>query len=206
MQNHRPASCTAFCGSTSIASGDLDLVTRKAKETIDRGTEAAILIFDDETSALVEIDFRGTADDVSKRLADSAQAVTPSIHEEPARRGPGRPKLGVVGGEVTLLPRHWEWLKSQPGGASVTLRKLVETAKKANVGKDRVRRSQDAAYRFLSAIAGDYPGFEEATRALFAADEARFDQMVALWPPDIRDHAKRLAEIALRAPDETTPG
>jgi hypothetical protein len=106
----------------------------------------------------------------------------------------------VVPREVTLLPRHWEWLNAQPGGASVALRKLVEEARRANTGKDRVRRSQEAAYRFMSAMAGNRPGFEEATRALFAGDRERFNQLIGAWPPDIRDHARMLAGAAFDEP------
>ena len=113
-------------------------------------------------------------------------------------RGPGRPKLGVVAREITLLPRHWDWLNTQPGGASVALRKLVEQARHASEGKDRIRQSQEATYRFMVAMAGDRPGFEEATRALFAGDSDRFDREIASWPIDVRDHARQLAAIALR--------
>ncbi len=116
-------------------------------------------------------------------------------------RGPGRPRLGVVAREVTLLPRHWDWLSSQPGGASVALRKLVEQARRRNEGKDRLRRSQEAAYRFMSALAGNLPGFEEATRAFFAGDQERFDDQTESWPVDVRDHARRLASAVLRGAD-----
>jgi len=112
---------------------------------------------------------------------------------EENRRGPGRPKLGVVAREVTLLPRHWSWLAEQPGGASVALRKLVEEASRDRQGRDKRRRAQEATYRFLSAMAGDRPQFEEAARALFAGDEQRFGALVAIWPADIADHARRLS-------------
>jgi hypothetical protein len=111
-------------------------------------------------------------------------------------RAVGRPKLGVTAREVTLLPRHWEWLAAQPGGASVTLRKLVEEARRAGAGDDLRRQAQERAYRFMTVMAGDRPGFEEATRALFAGDGARFAQCVAVWPQDIRTHAERLGEAA----------
>ena len=117
--------------------------------------------------------------------------------EEDVRR-PGRPKLGVVAREVTLLPRHWEWLNGQPGGASVALRKLVEEASRAKVGLDRARRARDAAYRFLTAMAGDMPGFEEAIRALFAGNSEGFQSQTEAWPPDIRDYSYRMAEAAFR--------
>jgi len=192
-------SCTAFTGSKRIASGDLSKVALKAKAVWDRDKWAQVLIFDDVSSHLIEVDFRGTAADVVRRITlDAANARQSSVSETPEGdpRRPGRPKLGVVAREVTLLPRHWDWLASQPGGASVALRKLVEHARRANQGVDRRRRAQEAAYRFLSAMAGNEPGFEEAIRALFAGKQQRFDEMVQPWPRDIRDHAKRLAAVA----------
>ncbi|RKP59042.1 DUF2239 family protein [Pararobbsia silviterrae] len=116
-------------------------------------------------------------------------------------RGRGRPKLGVVAREVTLLPRHWAWLAAQPGGASVALRKLVEEARRAREADDARRAAKDRAYHFMSAIAGDLPGFEEAIRALYADDRARMDALIVDWPDDIRDHARALADV--RLPDGT---
>src|SRR4029077_923312 len=183
--------CTAFKGPRCIAAGELADVALKAKTAVDKGEQ--VLIFDDTTSESIEVDFRGSAEDVLRRLAQAAanQAVTDGP------RGPGRPKLGVVAREITLLPRHWDWLNAQPGGASVALRKLVEEARRTNEGKDRVRQSQEAAYRFMSVMAGNRPGFEEATRALFAGDRSRFEQLTEPWPRDIRDHARRFAAVAL---------
>jgi hypothetical protein len=158
-----------------------------------------VLIFDVATSEAIEVDFRGTPEDVLRRLARPDGKPAAIVPEAP--RGPGRPKLGVVAREVTLLPRHWDWLNAQPGGASVALRKLVEEARRANEGKDRVRQSQEAAYRFMSIMAGDRPGFEEATRALFAAQRERFDQSIRSWPEDIRKHARKLATLALEHAD-----
>jgi hypothetical protein len=191
--------CTAFEGSRRIASGELKHVALKAKEVIDRGERAAVLIFDNVTSELIEVDFRGTAAEVLKRLTTPAsEQVRPetSARAEDEVRRPGRPRLGVVAREVTLLPRHWEWLSSQPGGASVALRKLVEEARRVNAARDRMRMAQEAAYRFLSAMAGNEPGFEEAIRALFAGRPDRFDELVAAWPIDVRDHARQLASGA----------
>jgi hypothetical protein len=187
--------CTAFLGTRRIASGDLPQVALKAKQATDRDKWAQVVIFDDVTSQVIEVDFRGTQKDVLRRLAEATPASVEAQAEE-APRGPGRPKLGVVAREVTLLPRHWDWLAGQPGGASVALRKLVEHAIRANEGKDRRRRAQEAAYRFLSAMAGNEPGFEEATRALFAGKQARFDELAEPWPMDVRDHARKLAAAA----------
>jgi hypothetical protein len=187
--------CTAFEGTHRIASGELKHVALKAKAVIDRGERAPVLIFDDITSELIEVDFRGTAKDVLKKLSGAPTTASPPPDAETPRR-PGRPKLGVVAREVTLLPRHWDWLNSQPGGASVALRKLVEEARRVNATRDRVRQAQEAAYRFMSAMAGNEPGFEEAARALFAGQRERFDTQVESWPIDVRDHAKKLAAAA----------
>jgi uncharacterized protein len=185
----------AFDGEHRIASGDLLAVARAAKQTLDQRRDAAVLIFDGSTSEPVELDFRGALKDVLARLPapnDTAQAEP----ELPPNRGPGRPKLGVVAREVTLLPRHWEWLAQQVGGASVAIRKLVEEARRGSDDQDRIRRAQEAAYRFMSAMAGNKPHFEEATRALFAPDPVRFKALIAGWPADVRDHAAKLADRA----------
>jgi len=186
MSNQDDMICTAFEGTEIIASGALAQVAEQVKRVLDRGERAPVLIFDNQTSELIEVDFRGTWADVAAKLPGALDAA----------RGPGRPKLGVVAREVTLLPRHWEWLSSQPGGASVALRKLVEEARRANAGRDRIRQAQEAAYRFVSVLAGNLPGFEEACRALFAGDAARFDSLVQGWPAGVRNHAQRLAARA----------
>jgi len=176
----------------------------KAKEVVDRGGLTPILLFDDTTGQLVDVDLRGTADDVRRWLKDaSEEAEATDSGSRGKTQGRGRPKLGVVGREVTLLPRHWDWLNSQPGGASVALRKLVEQARRANDGKDRVRLSQEAANRFMSSLAGDLPGFEEATRALFRGNQERFDEMVEPWPVDVREYAKTLAAAAMATDSES---
>jgi hypothetical protein len=172
--------CIAFEGSARIAEGGLLEVALAAKPAVDRGDWAPVLVFDAETSQVVEIDFRGQPEDLARRLAEPS-------------RGPGRPKLGVVAREVTLLPRHWDWLNCQPGGASVALRKLVEAAKRQNEAKDRLREARESAYRFIRTMAGNEAGFEEATRALFAGNREAFEKQAAAWPTDVREHAVRLA-------------
>ena len=193
--NSPSADYIAFEGERRIAAGDLQAVARAAKQALDQRKDASVLIFDGSTSEPVDLDFRGSLEDVLARLP-APKGTAPAEPELPPNRGPGRPKLGVVAREVTLLPRHWEWLAQQAGGASVAIRKLVEEARRGGDDKDRIRRAQEAAYRFMSAMAGNKPHFEEATRALFAPDPVRFKALIAAWPVDVRDHAAKLAERA----------
>jgi hypothetical protein len=181
----------AFSGHRRLASGPLHEVAVAVKVLTEQGVTSPIFIYDDATGGVVDLDTRGTAEEVVERLAQRIAPAPPPPSEEP--RGPGRPKLGVVAREVTLLPRHWDWLNTQPGGASVALRKLVEQARKTSGDSDRRRTAQEAAYRFMSFITGDLPGFQEASRALFAYDRRRFGDLVAAWPEDVRDHVIKLA-------------
>jgi hypothetical protein len=176
-------SFTAFEGTRRIASGDPADVAAHVKQVLARGERAPVLIFDDRTGRQVEIGF----------WEEPAEAPAPPAE---ASRRPGRPKLGVVGREVTLLPRHWDWLNAQPGGASVALRKLVDQARRANESRDAIRAAQESAYRFMSAMAGNEANFEEALRALFAGDRAKFLAMIDAWPIDVRDHSAKLAAAA----------
>jgi hypothetical protein len=185
----------AFERDRRVACGDLHAVARAAKQILDHKKDASVLIFDGATGGPVDLDFRGDVEDVLARLPVTREVVQPEP-EPPISRGPGRPKLGVVAREVTLLPRHWQWLAQQSGGASVAIRRLVEEARRSGDDEDRIRRGQEAAYRFMSAMAGNQPHFEEATRALFAPDPVRFNTLIAAWPRDVRDHAARLAERA----------
>lgn len=192
----------AFDGDRRIAAGDLREVARAAKQALDRHSDSSVLVFDGVTSNAVDLDFRGSVDEVLARLP-VAEKNSDAEPEPPANRGPGRPKLGVVAREITLLPRHWEWLARQSGGASVAIRKLVDDARRGGEDKDRIREGQDAAYRFMSAMAGNKPHFEEAIRALFAPDPSRFRELIAAWPADVRDHAARLAERAFPGQKQT---
>lgn len=203
-----PTAATAFAGPRIVAFGPLADVAVAVRLQASSPDGPAVLIFDDATGRPVDIDYRGSDADIRARIAaqggiadsgppdSGARPASGASQDTGAPRGPGRPRLGVVAREVTLLPRHWEWLSAQPGGASVALRRLVDEARKAGAGRDRMRAAQEAAYRFLSAMAGNEPGFEEATRALFAADRSRFDNLAAGWPPDVAAYARRLAEAA----------
>jgi hypothetical protein len=160
---------TAFLEDRAIARGERGEVVRRVQA--DHGTDRPdIRAYDDEDGRVVDLDYRNSA---------AAEPV----------RGRGRPRLGVVAREVTLLPRHWDWLSAQPGGASAALRRLVETARKAPPGPEARR---DAAYRFMADRCGDRPGYEEALRALYRGDRARFDSLVAAWPEDVRAYIARL--------------
>ena len=218
--------CTAFEGSRCIGVGELKSVALLAKAAIDQSMGSSkpptVLIFNDATSEVVELDWRGTVEHFTARFEtyarDMASAVgaypradaaaLPAIGQSPlfdapasagAPRGPGRPKLGVVPREVTLLPRHWEWLGTQPGGASVALRKLVEVARRSSEVKDRVRHASAVGYKFMSTMAGHEPGFEEASRALFAGDQAGFEALIAAWPFDVQTHLKKVLADAFWA-------
>jgi uncharacterized protein len=201
MKTGSETAAIAFDGDRRIAAGDLHNVARAVKETLARRPEAQVLVFDSRSGAPIDIDFRGTVDDVLARLPSPAghAAATPNAEPEfPPSRGPGRPKLGVVAREITLLPRHWEWLARQSGGASVAIRKLVEDARRTGEDKDGIRQAREAAYRFMSAMAGNAPHYEDAIRALFADQPAAFEKLIAQWPQDVRDHASMLAECAFR--------
>jgi uncharacterized protein len=189
MSQHQPQSFTAFEGQQRLASGPLHEVALAVKRA-ERHAAESVAIFSDATGQAIDLDLRGSDDEIVARLPPGPAAPEVSQSEP---RGRGRPKLGVVAREVTLLPRHWEWLTTQPGGASVSLRKLVEAARRANGDKDRSRAARDAAYHFMSAMAGNLPHFEDASRALFADDRRQFAALIAAWPDDVRDHIVRLA-------------
>src|SRR5450631_631799 len=198
MIDAAPHRFTAFIAHQRLASGPLAevaLAVLKAPKGL--GAEP-IIIFDDATGLPIDLDLRGTERDIGARLPPPASnAETPAEDlSAPEPRGRGRPKLGVVAREVTLLPRHWDWLGAQPGGASVALRKLVDAARVTHAGADRRRLAQQSADRFMSALAGNEPGYEEAARALYAGDRTRFAQSMVAWPVDVRDHAMRLATAA----------
>jgi hypothetical protein len=188
-----PQVFTAFMGDQRLVSGppaEVALAVLKASKS--PATEP-IVIFDDANGRPIDLDLRGTERDIVARLPQPASNPETAADDLPEPRGRGRPKLGVVAREVTLLPRHWEWLGTQPGGASVALRKLVEEARRASGDRDRSRAARDAAYHFMSVMAGNLAGFEEASRALFADERRRFVELIAGWPHDVRDHIVKLA-------------
>jgi len=174
-----PERFVIFAGQTRVGGGTLAEAAIAARRAADHDDGASVLVFNAATGAVCDLDLRGTEAEVAARYAPAA----------PRR---GRPKLGVAAREVTLLPRHWDWLAAQPGGASVALRKLVEAARKEDHQAGSQRGRRDAAYRFMSAMAGDLPNFEEASRALFAGDRDRLAWLSREWPADIRGQLFRL--------------
>ena len=188
--------CTAFEQSACLGAGSLKEVVRQVKQAMDEQRASSPLIFDDDTGRFIEVDFRGTLDAVLSRLSETLEQ---SIEMAQAKiRERGRPKLGVTAREVTLLPRHWEWLNSQPGGASACLRRLVEQAKKAEEHHPEKKRQTlcEVIDRVMLALSGDFPGYESASRALYAGDWAAFSQAVGNWPQDICHYCLRLAKPA----------
>ena len=177
---------TAFVGETLIASGPLTDVLPVLKTRFDQNDPAMVLVFEDQTGQQVDFDLRGTL----------KQALERALPPSQPRTGPGRPKLGVVSREVSLLPRHWEWLEQQPNGASAALRRLVEQERRREPAEQRARQATEAVGRFLAAMAGNLPGYEEATRALWGGDRGRFDDLIQSWPPDIRTYATRVLQAA----------
>jgi uncharacterized protein len=196
-----PPRWIAFARRKRVAAGDPRAVATAVKNLVDADPQASVAVFDAVSSESIELDLRGSVAAVCKRLPLPYAPPTPAevAGATQVPRGPGRPRLGVVAREVTLLPRHWDWLATQPGGASVALRKLVERARKENAEADRQRLSIDAAYRFMVALSGHEASFEEASRALFAGDMAQLRLQVARWPRDIRLHVLELAQRALPA-------
>jgi hypothetical protein len=192
------SACTAFAGQRLLAAGPLADVALAVRAALAADGNRGILVFNDSNGRVIDLDLRGTEAEVLARLSPAAatNAAQKAAADPQTPRGRGRPKLGVVAREVTLLPRQWEWLSAQPGGASVALRRLVDEARRGSSGKQQVREAQEVAYRFMSAMAGNLPGFEEALRALFAPDRVRFDQQIASWPAAIRDYASKLASGA----------
>lgn len=199
---------TAFCDNDRLITGALPDVARKLRRVSQRNTQSRILIFDDQTGEELDLNLQGSEEEVVARL--QAPVSSPANGQSSANENNtpgvrGRPKLGVVAREVTLLPRHWEWLNVQPGGASVALRKLVEEARRLNTDADRHRLAREAAYRFLSAMGGNLPRFEEAARALFRGEHATFVAQLKGWPADIRKHAIALAGRAGDKPAAPSP-
>jgi len=196
---------TAFAGQRLIASGNLKTTVLGAKEFQDGGENALILVFEDQSGGQIDFDLRGTPDEVLARLSSHPWFASSDAQTQ-VRTGPGRPKLGVQCREVSLLPRHWEWLEQQPGGISVALRKLVEESRKGGQGLHLARVAREAAGKFMWAMTGNLPNFEEASRVLYAKDYRGLEPLIRDWPEDIRKHVERLVAEAARLEQEASGG
>ena len=183
---------TAFSGARLVATGPLAEVLLAAQAHANQpsqGEPPPLLFFEDATGRQVDMNLHGTPEQMLAR--ELPQPSEEALADEPHRAGRGRPKLGVVSREITLLPRHWAWLERQRGGASAALRRLVEEASRGDQAAERTRQTQEAVGRVMGALAGDHPGYEEAYRALYAGDEARFLELVSAWPEDLAAWLKR---------------
>jgi hypothetical protein len=191
---------TVFAGHRCLATGPLEEAVLAAKAHFDRSLDdpkaEPALVFEDRTGHQIDFDLRGTPRETVARLAEHPHFAASAAARKPA--GPGRPKLGVVSREVSLLPRHWDWLEEQRGGISVTLRALVEEASKRGQHKQLARKARDAAGKFMWTVAGNLPDFEEASRALYAMDLARLKGLLRGWPKDVKKHVERLVAEAAR--------
>lgn len=190
-----PHTVTAFAGFTRLAAGLPADVAVAVQRALSAQPDVSVLVFDDTRGSVVDLDLRGDAAAVRRRYAPARPDDTKAEAGEgpAAKRGRGRPRLGVVSREVTLLPRHWDWLATQPGGASAALRRLVEDARRARRDTDAARAAREAAYRVMSALGGDLPNFEEASRALFAGNRPGFETQLSDWPGDVRKYLLGLA-------------
>jgi hypothetical protein len=196
MHPHASTACTAFDGQRLLASGSCAEVALAVKRALDAGAAGPVQVFDDRSGRPVEFDLRGSEADVQARLQAAPAAP----------RGPGRPRLGVKPREVTLLPRHWDWLAAQPGGASAVLRRLVEQAIREGGSAQRAREAAEAVDRFMLTMTGNLPGYEEASRAFWRGEREAFTRLTGDWPADVRDHLRRLAAIAWDESGEPRPG
>jgi len=179
---------TSFIGHKLLAHGDLVKVVLRIKRKLKEEPHAPILIFSDLTGKQMDFDLRGSEKEIEERLQKF-------VAEEPGNtvQGRGRPKLGVVAREVSLLPRHWEWLATQSGGASAALRRLVEDARKKTADRETIKQSQERTYKFMTAMGGDLPGYEEALRALYVKDGKKFNKQIAEWPEHVKDYAIKVS-------------
>jgi hypothetical protein len=181
---------TVFEGSKIFCRGSLSDVILRVKRKQDKFPDSGFLIFSDRTGKSLDFNLSGTESDVQRRL----EVYVPVVESKESGNGPGRPKLGVISREVSLLPRHWEWLANQPGGASATLRKLIEGEKKKSAPDSDPKSVQERTYRFMSVLGGDLEGYEEALRALYRKDKKSFQTNLSKWPTDVREHAYELAK------------
>lgn len=188
LRRARTYSAFADHGRHLATAEDLDALLAQAEAELAGGRARHLTIFDDATGDRSEFDAPGASEAVRRHLGQAPDLA--------ARSGPGRPKLGVTSREVSLLPRHWEWLGLQPGGASAAIRRLVDEARARRPATDASRQAADALYKTISVLGGNLPNFEEASRALYAGDFERLTALTAGWEDGLAAHVARRAELA----------
>lgn len=196
---------TAFDGLELLHQGALDEVVLVVRRRQKARSDHRVLVFSDDSGKQMDFDLSGS----EKAVLDRLQVYLPggqAVEAESTGNGPGRPKLGVVSREVSLLPRHWQWLSTQPGGASATLRRLVDEGRKRTQNQESTKQIQERTYRVMAAMAGDLVGYEDALRALYRRDEALFESLLSKWPKDLRRYLAQLAKGAfLKGGDSNGP-
>lgn len=186
-------SYTAFENDQILTQGPLDQVVLKIKRKLGNAAHSSILIFSDQSGKIMDFNFSGSEAEVIKRLDIYVSSSSPASSEI---QGPGRPKLGVISREVSLLPRHWEWLAQQSSSVSAILRKMIEEAMKKSSTANETKQSQERTYQFMSVMAGNLSQYEEALRALYQKNQKLFFSLIDKWPTDIKKHVTSLAKDA----------
>lgn len=191
-----PEQLLVFLGATRITQGARGDVIRTLLSQTQGEDVPPYLVFRVKDGQRVDINLASAAEAANpQRTRAPVPAAGAPVGSQKAR---GRPRLGVVGREVTLFPRHWEWLDRQRGGASAALRRIIDADRKLHADEDQVRQAQDATHRFMYAMAGNLAGFEEAMRALYAGDKVSFAHQIRSWPDDIRDTTLDFARDAFQ--------
>ena len=188
--NNKDKLYSSFTGYRHIASGPLRTVLKETKtfydstQTPDERNASHhpenLLFFHHGDGRQLDFDLSGSLEDVLSRI----QTREPSpVDETPDKPGKGRPRLGVVSKEVTLLPRHWEWLSRQPASASATLRRLVSEASSRENTSSKAKAERLGT--ILWTLAGNLEGFEEASRCLHRLDFEGLFGFSDKWPGDL---------------------
>lgn len=179
---------TAFDNTSIIAHGSLRDVILKTKKILGKSENSSFLIFSDSTGKTIDFNFQGTEKEILKRL----EIFVSNSDEKIELARPGRPKLGVISREISLLPRHWEWLATQSSGASSSIRNLIEDAIKKSTSKVSLKQQQEKVYRVMTTLAGDLDGYEEAIRSLYKRDRESFIKFTKGWSKDLRSYLEKL--------------
>ena len=177
---------SAYGPTSCIGQGELTDVALAAHRFLRTHPDQSALILQDSTCQIIDLDLSG----------DEALLERKANHYPIRSQAPVPDSKDPITGEITLLPRHWQWLAEQGGNASATLRRLIDEARRDPKQKadNECRRRQQLTYRFCQALCGDFQGYEDALRALYAADKDSFKTHISTWPADFALRAEALAE------------